>query len=176
VAYENARLNGLFSSLRDAGPDFWGRWVIERHSGKFGLSEIDNLLESPDDRAGALGFGLNQKPPAALRKFNKTLDLQRLHDIAEKLIREQTNDQPRSRVETVGGKDVLLVQRFDREKTSKGYFRARMISGLTVLQAEESPLQRERWSYVLIAEEIRRIVAEPKGAMLPKYESGVDRR
>jgi serine/threonine-protein kinase HipA len=227
AAYENARLNGLFSSIRDAGPDFWGRWVIERHSGKSLLGEIDYLLESPDDRAGALGFGLNQKPPAPLRKFNKTLELERLHDIADKLIREQTDDRldnesvqarellllgtsmggarpkavisddvglwlakfgrpddrwnnprvehamlelarncgiktARSRVETVGGKDVLLVQRFDREKTSKGYFKARMISGLTVLQADESPLRRERWSYVLMAEELRRVVAEPR--------------
>ena len=86
--YQNARLDGIFSSLRDASPDFWGRRVIERHSGKTGLSEIDYLLESPDDRAGALSFGLNQKPPAPLRKFNKTLDLERLQHIAEKLVRE----------------------------------------------------------------------------------------
>ena len=68
----------------------------------------------------------------------------------------------RSRFEIVGGKDVLLVQRFDRERTTKGYVRARMISGLTLLRAEESPLHRERWSYILMAEELRRIVAEPK--------------
>jgi serine/threonine-protein kinase HipA len=38
-----------------------------------------------------------------------------------------------SRMETIGGKDVLLIKRFDREKTDDGYLRARMISGLTVL-------------------------------------------
>jgi|SRR4051794_40919250 serine/threonine-protein kinase HipA len=43
-----------------------------------------------------------------------------------------------SRVETIGGKDVLLVKRFDREKTDKGYQRARMISGLMLLRAEEA--------------------------------------
>jgi serine/threonine-protein kinase HipA len=68
----------------------------------------------------------------------------------------------RSRLESIGGKDVLLVQRFDREKTNRGYARARMISGLTLLRAEESPLARERWSYVFMAEELRRIVSEPK--------------
>lgn len=225
-SYQNARLNGMFSSLRDAGPDFWGRYLIERHSGKTGLSEIDYLLESPDDRAGALGFGLNQKPPAPMRKFNKTIELERLQQIAEKLVREQIEEpdqesvlvqellllgtsmggarpktvveddiglwvakfgrpddrwnnprvehallelarncgisSARSRIENIGGKDVLLVQRFDREKTSRGYIRARMISALTLLRAEESALQRERWSYVLLAEELRRVVAEPK--------------
>src|SRR5579885_3746010 len=68
----------------------------------------------------------------------------------------------RSRIEPVGGKDVLLVQRFDRERTSKGYIRARMISALTLLRAEDSALQRDRWSYVLMAEELRRVVDDPK--------------
>jgi serine/threonine-protein kinase HipA len=226
ATYQNARLDGVFSSLRDAGPDLWGRRVIERHSGKSGLEEIYYLLESPDDRAGALGFGLNQKPPAPRRKFNKTLELERLQKIADKLVREQIEhvdhetfqaqellllgtsmggarpkavveddaglwiakfgrpddrwnnprvehamlelarscgiNAARSRIESIGGKDVLLVQRFDRERTTRGYVRARMVSGLTLLRAEEAPLQRERWSYVLMAEELRRVVAEPK--------------
>jgi serine/threonine-protein kinase HipA len=67
-----------------------------------------------------------------------------------------------SRIESVGGKDVLLVKRFDRERTAKGYTRARMISGLTVLRSDEAPETRTRWSYVLLVEELRRIVAEPK--------------
>jgi serine/threonine-protein kinase HipA len=68
-----------------------------------------------------------------------------------------------SRVEQVGGKDVLLVKRFDREKTGKGYTRARMISGLTLLRADELPQAGNRWSYVSLSEELRRIVSEPKG-------------
>jgi serine/threonine-protein kinase HipA len=56
----------------------------------------------------------------------------------------------------------LLIKRFDREKTPKGYTRARMISGLTLLRADEAPAMRERWSYVILVEEMRRIVAEPK--------------
>lgn len=48
--------------MRDAGPDYWGRRVIEKHGGKAQLGELDYLLESPDDRAGALGFGLNTEP------------------------------------------------------------------------------------------------------------------
>jgi len=37
-----------------------------------------------------------------------------------------------------------------------------MISALTVLRADESVLTRTRWSYILLAEEMRRIVAQPK--------------
>jgi serine/threonine-protein kinase HipA len=68
---------------------------------------------------------------------------------------------PESRIEAVGGKDVLLVKRFDRERTAEGYTRARMISGLTVLRSDETNDARERWSYILLVEEMRRIVAEP---------------
>jgi serine/threonine-protein kinase HipA len=224
--YETVRLGGIFGALRDAGPDFWGRLVIEKHAAKARLGELDYLLESPDDRAGALGFGLGKEPPAPKRRFNKTMDLERLQHLAEALIRADIDqldhetvqvqelillgtsmggarpkavveddiglwiakfsrpddrwnnprvehamlelarrcgiNTARSRIETVAGKDVLLVQRFDREKTNRGYIRARMISGLTLLRAEDSAQQRDRWSYVIMSEELRRVVAEPK--------------
>ena len=64
-----------------------------------------------------------------------------------------------SRIVQVGGQDVLLVRRFDRFKAENGYARARMISGLTLLQADEN--ERDRWSYISLAEEIRRLVANP---------------
>jgi serine/threonine-protein kinase HipA len=65
-----------------------------------------------------------------------------------------------SRIEAVAGRDALLVKRFDCEKTAAGYTRARMVSALTLLRADES--QRERWSYVVLAEELRRISAKPR--------------
>jgi serine/threonine-protein kinase HipA len=217
--YETVRLNGVFGALRDSCPDYWGRHVIEKHAGVAELGELDYLFHSADDRAGALGFGLNQQPPSAGRKFNKIIKLAKLQEIAEALMCEEevkTEDliligtsmggaRPKaviedndglwiakfncpddrwnntrveramlelartcgitvatSRVETIAGKDVLLVKRFDREKTGKGYRKARMISGLTLLHAEEAPEARDRWSYVLMAEELRRVVAEPK--------------
>jgi serine/threonine-protein kinase HipA len=224
--YQTTRLNGLFGAIRDSSPDDWGRRVIEKHTGKVQLGELGYLLESPDDRAGALGFGVGRNPPAPKRDFNKTIHLEKLQKLADDLIREGANEPEqatvqvqelvlldtsiggarpktvieddiglwiakfnrpddrwnnpkvehamlelarqcgisaaRSRIETVGGKDVLLVQRFDREKTSRGYIRARMISGLTLLRAEDTIHQRDRWSYVFMAEELRRIVAEPK--------------
>ena len=67
-----------------------------------------------------------------------------------------------SRIETIAGKDILLVKRFDRQGTADGYTRARMISGLTVLRTDDAVSNRHRWSYILLAEEMRRVVHEPK--------------
>ena len=32
--YETGQLNGVFGALHDAGPDYWGRRVIEKHAGR----------------------------------------------------------------------------------------------------------------------------------------------
>lgn len=223
--YETTALNGVFGALRDAGPDYWGRRVIERHAGKAQLNELEYLLYAPDDRAGALGFGLGQTPPAPRRKFNQTLDLAKLQSVADAIVKDDwapagaatdqiedlmlvgtsmggarpkavVEDQSglwlakfnrpddrwnnarvehamlvlarscgittaENRVIQVGDRDVLLVKRFDREKTERGYLRARMVSGLTLLRAEDTFRSRDRWSYVLLAEELRRVCAEP---------------
>lgn len=224
--YATTTLNGVFGALRDASPDFWGRRVIQRHLGKSRLGELDYLLYSPDDRAGALGFGLNQVPPAPKRAFNQTLDLAEVQASADTIaaddealpnaVAEQVANlllvgtsmggaRPKaviedeaglwvakfnvstdfwnsarvehamlvlardcgltaaeSRVIDVAGRDVLLVKRFDREKSEGGYLRARMISALTLLRADEAPQSRERWSYVRLAEELRRACAAPE--------------
>ena len=223
--FETTRMRGLFGALRDSGPDFWGRRLIERHLGGT-PDELDYLLHSPDDRAGALGFGLGVEPPAPVRKFNKTLDLAKLQAIADAIIKDEPlpeNDtqaqvealmligtsmggaRPKAVVEdedglwlakfnrpddkwnfarvehamlvlarrcglhaavstvvTAGDRDVLLVKRFDREKATAGYQRARMVSGLTLLQADDTVEQRDRWSYVMLVEELRRASAAPK--------------
>ena len=61
-----------------------------------------------------------------------------------------------SRIETLSERAVLLVQRFDRVRAADGFLRWRLVSGLTLLRAEESATGRERWSYLLLADEIRR--------------------
>ncbi|GGC16873.1 phosphatidylinositol kinase [Novosphingobium endophyticum] len=226
TTYQTTALKGVFGALRDAGPDYWGRRVIEKHAGLPALGEIDYLLYAPDDRAGALGFGLGPEPPAPKRKFNRTLDLERLLTLADTIIADEDlpegpeaeqaydlmligtsmggarpkavveDDQglwlakfgrpddrwnharvehamlelarecgihsAQSKVVAAGGRDALLVKRFDREKTQGGYVRSRMISGLTILRTEDTHQHRERWSYVLLAEELRRISANPK--------------
>lgn len=222
--YETTGLKGVFGALRDAGPDFWGRRVIERHLGRTGLGELDYLLHSPDDRAGALGFGLGKVPPAPRQTFNQTLDLARLQELADAIVNERElsadamtgqveellllgtsmgGARPKavvedadglwlakfnkpddrwnharvehamlrlgrvcgltaaeSRVETAGGRDVLLVKRFDRRKAGDGYQRARMVSALTLLRADETDRTPETWSYVALAEELRRVSAQ----------------
>ncbi|MGI4814348.1 MAG: type II toxin-antitoxin system HipA family toxin [Janthinobacterium lividum] len=225
-AYTTRSLNGVFGALRDASPDFWGRRVIQRHLQKSQPGELEYLLYSPDDRAGALGFGLNQVPPAPKRTFNQTLDLEQVQATADAIIAEEDvpvdavkeqvgnlllagtsmgGARPKavvedgdglwiakfnvatdtwnnarvehamltlaracglitaeSRVINVAGRDVLLVKRFDREKTEAGYQRARMISALTLLRAEDNYQSRDRWSYVQLAEELRRVSSEPQ--------------
>ena len=41
----------------------WGRRIIERHTGRSDLTEVDYLLHSPEDRAGALSFGRDKVSP-----------------------------------------------------------------------------------------------------------------
>ena len=224
--YETARMQGLFGAIRDSMPDFWGQRVIERNSGVTELSEFDYLMHGPDDRAGALGFGLAVEPPAARRRFNRTLDLAALQRAADAILgddRERAgadgarieellllgtsmggarpkavveyqgdlwiakfgrgddrwNDarvehgllalaracglnMADSRIETVGGRDVLLVRRFDRDRADGGYRRHRMVSALTLLRSGDGLADRGDWSYLLLADEVRRASARPE--------------
>lgn len=223
--YATSNLKGVFGALRDASPDYWGRRVIQRHLGQTQPGEIDYLLHSADDRAGALGFGLNQVPPAPRRQFNQTLELAQVQAIADAIVADEDvpdaaahlqvenlmlvgtsmggarpkavvededglwiakfnrPDDPwnsarvehamlklaracgletaESRVIGVAGRDVLLVKRFDRDRVDGGYTRARMVSGLTLLQTEDTFQSRDKWSYVFLVEELRRVCADP---------------
>ncbi len=67
-----------------------------------------------------------------------------------------------SKIQPVAGKDVLLVRRFDRDKVENGYLRHRMVSALTLLRADESLVDRAKWSYVELAEELRRVCSNPR--------------
>ncbi len=67
-----------------------------------------------------------------------------------------------SRVATVGERSVLLVRRFDHEPGDSGMFRWRFASGLTLLRAEDNATARDRWSYLLLADEIRPIGTHPR--------------
>ncbi len=223
--YETARMQGFFGAIRDSMPDSWGRRVIEKNTGHTQLEEFDYLMQGPDDRAGALGFGLNVEPPAQKRTFNRTLDLERLQVAADAVINDEPDiagsaagqvedlllpgtsmggarpkavveheqdlwlakftrqddrwNHPRvehgllklaeacnltvadSKITAVAGRDLMLVRRFDRDPTVSGYRRRRMVSALTLLQIDDNPMARSDWSYILLADEIRRVSAEP---------------
>lgn len=224
--FETARMEGFFGAIRDSMPDFWGRRAIERNARFAELAEFDYLMRGPDDRAGALGFGLDVEPPVPRRRFNRTLDLGRLQHAADLLVADGADlpgsaggqaeellllgtsmggarpkavvrddnelwiakfgrhddrwNNPRvehgtlalarssglnvadSRLETVAGRDVLLVRRFDRDWTPAGYRRHRMVSALTLLRSGDSPAERVEWSYLLLADEIRRASENPE--------------
>lgn len=63
-----------------------------------------------------------------------------------------------TRLERVGARDALMLERFDREwnPDANAYRRHGLVSGLTVIDAEDGYLGRERWSYPLLADELRR--------------------
>lgn len=67
-----------------------------------------------------------------------------------------------SRIESVAGGDVLLVRRFDRDRAEAGYRRHRMVSALTLLRTGDRTGERGDWSYLLLADEIRRVSANPE--------------
>ncbi len=79
------RSNGIFGAMRDGCPDAWGRQIIDASLGpaNAGMSDSGYLLESPDDRAGALGFGLLPKPPAPVHSHRRLSDLGGVMAIAD---------------------------------------------------------------------------------------------
>jgi serine/threonine-protein kinase HipA len=99
--YETAKLGGVFGALRDAAPDAWGRLVIDRLSGRTDLTEIDYLLESPEDRAGALSFGRGAEPPAPVRDFNRVLNLDELRESARLFEAGASTEEVREQVRQV---------------------------------------------------------------------------
>jgi serine/threonine-protein kinase HipA len=53
----------LFNGIRDAAPDGWGRYLIDRAAGGTTLSEFDYLVATGDTRVGALAFGSDVSGP-----------------------------------------------------------------------------------------------------------------
>ncbi|MGH7719292.1 MAG: type II toxin-antitoxin system HipA family toxin, partial [Gemmatimonadaceae bacterium] len=184
---------------------------------------VDYLLQSPEDRAGALSFGQGKTPPPPIWAYNRVVQLPDLLEAARLLEERPTaqlpprlrhiergleprtsmggarpknvveDDQaiwvakfpqrkdrwnnavveaamlalarrcdiqtPLTRIERVPDGDVLLVQRFDRERltgTERRYLRHRMVSALTVLDADDSGADLQNWSYALLADELGR--------------------
>ncbi|MEK6211905.1 MAG: HipA domain-containing protein [Pseudomonadota bacterium] len=224
TVHEFTRLRGIPGAVRDAGPDAWGRRVIEhklqRSPGD--LEEIDYLLNGPQDGAGNLSFGSEVDPPAPKRRFNRTHQLAGLIEATEtieegKRVPEHILEQlepgtsmggarPKatieegnrlwlgkfpqrgnrcnlqrveyatlelarrcgiavcnSKLQSVAGQDVLMLERFDREYADGGYLRSGLVSGLTILGCDDNYLDRDRWSYPLLADQLRRWSEQPDG-------------
>lgn len=219
---EFTKLKGIPGAVRDAGPDAWGRRVIEHklRRSPADLVEIDYLLSGPQDGAGNLSFGLKVNPPAPRRPYNRThqlaeliaaaeaieegrrvpesilaqlepgtsmggarpkatleddrrlwlgkfpektdrCNLQRVEYATLQLARKCGLNVCNARIETIGERDVLMVERFDRRHMDGGYLRFGLVSGLTMLGCDEHYLDRDKWSYPLLADNLRRWSAKP---------------
>lgn len=98
------------------------------------------------------------KFPAKDDRFN----LQRVEFATLDLARRCGLNVTQVRLQSVGHGDVLMLQRFDREHTEGGYLRFGLVSGLTVLDCGDSHLDRDRWSYPLLADNLRRWSDKPE--------------
>jgi serine/threonine-protein kinase HipA len=98
------------------------------------------------------------KFPAKDDRFN----LQRVEFATLALARRCGLNVAQARLQSVGRGDVLMLQRFDREHTEGGYLRFGLVSGLTLLDCGDSHLDRDRWSYPLLADNLRRWSDKPE--------------
>jgi serine/threonine-protein kinase HipA len=55
-----------------------------------------------------------------------------------------------------------MLQRFDRQRADLDYYRLGFVSALTVLDAEDTYASRDRWSYTLFADQLRRWSNRPQ--------------
>lgn len=203
----------LFGGIRDAAPDAWGRRVIERRLNAAGaeLSEAAYLLETRDDRTGALDFRKRRTDGPRKHPFNRIVQLDYLLDCADRidndepvpaemlqlfqygssmggarpksvvedddglwvakfparrdrfnepvaeaatlaLARDCGVEVPLTKVVRAGGRDVLLVKRFDREKAGgNGYYRRHFNSALTLLGKDETESLGTAYSEIVAA-------------------------
>ncbi len=98
------------------------------------------------------------KFPAKDDRFN----LQRVEFATLDLARRCNLNVAQARLQSVGGNDVLMLRRFDREYNEGGYLRFGLVSALTVLDCGDSHLDRDRWSYPLLADNLRRWSDKPE--------------
>ena len=71
---------------------------------------------------------------------------------------------PDARVISAGGRSILLVDRFDRNQLTEDggdYIRRRVLSAATVLRTDDGGTDRNRWSYLDLADELQRYSANP---------------
>jgi serine/threonine-protein kinase HipA len=90
-------------------------------------------------------------------------NLQRIEYATLELARAAGLSVCHTRMESLGAYDALLLERFDREwvPEKQAYLRHGLLSGLTVLDAEDGYMGSERWSYVILADELRRRSCRP---------------
>lgn len=213
----------LFNGLRDAAPDGWGRYLMDKAAGAAPLDEFDYLMASGDDRIGALAFGDDpQEGPRRRAPWGadaapgervdlavlaeaaaRAYDVDRLDPGLRRLLEAGSSlggARPKAMTEIDGkpwiakfpakddtfpigraeyatmslatacglaappirlievyGRDVYLIQRFDRGEAPD---RTPFVSGLTLLGAHESEVTR--YSYADLATQLRLFGSMPE--------------
>jgi serine/threonine-protein kinase HipA len=213
----------IFNGIRDAGPDRWGRYLLDK---KFAhpLDELDYITSIGSDRAGALAFS-NQIEAINFQE-PKRLDLKLCLDAAEQVMEGgegpaldaylnygpslggarpkatvMWNNQPHVAKFTlsmdkrnealieyatmalakhcglnvpaidktrVSGRDIYLIERFDRKKDNRGERPISFISALTATGLHEQDFQD--WSYLGLCDAINRLSPEPEHDKLELFK------
>lgn len=91
--FETRRLQGLFGALRDAAPDAWGRYVIDRREGRTGFDDLDYLVRTSGERSGALFFTTSLDEPPRPAPPHRLEFLRDVRD-AVRALEESTSGDP----------------------------------------------------------------------------------
>src|SRR5262245_42033035 len=109
--HETTRLGGFFGAIRDAMPDFWGRRVIEppatprKFHRTIGTSMGGARPKAVIEHEGSLWVAKFSHP-------NDRWNQPRVEHALLALARKVGINAAESRIQTVAGKDILLVRRF----------------------------------------------------------------
>ncbi len=126
--------------------------------------ELDQALFHGSSLGGARPKALIEDDRGKwIAKFSSntdTFDVVRGEYVAMRLAAEIGLEVAAVRLEKAAGKDVLLIERFDRQKTEKGYQRRIMVSALTLLALDE--MMARYASYEDLAEIVRHRFSHPK--------------
>jgi serine/threonine-protein kinase HipA len=180
---------GELTYLLESGSDRAGALDFQTSASRYvpramGRASLDDLLRSADqvekgvplspelDRALQHGTSLGGARPKALltsddkkfiAKFSMSTDIYNVvksEFVAMRLASLAGLNVSPVRMETALGKDVLLVERFDRERLNGGWGRMAFVSVLTMFELDE--MMARHASYEMLAEIIRRRFQNPQ--------------
>jgi serine/threonine-protein kinase HipA len=187
---------GELTYLLESGSDRAGALDFQTSASKYvprgmGQASLDDLLRAADqvekgvplspelDKALQHGTSLGGARPKALltsadkkfiAKFSMSTDLYNVvkaEYVAMRLASMAGLNVARVRMEMALGKDVLLVERFDRERLQNGWGRKAFVSALTIFELDE--MMARHASYELLAEMIRRRFQNPREELRELY-------
>jgi len=122
------------------------------HGSSIGGARPKALIETAD-----------KKYVAKFSSQNDLYNVVKAEYVAMRLAAVANVDVPPVRLQHVAGKDVLLVERFDRIKSDAGWQRRAMVSTLTLLELDE--MMARYASYESLATVIRQRFASPKDTL-----------